>query len=287
MSTTKGSYRGRIAPSPTGYLHLGHAATFWTAHQRAVEAGGTLVLRSEDLDFSRCRREFAEAMVEDLKWFGIDWQEGPDLGGPFAPYNQSERLASYTEAWHRLLSGDFIYPCSCSRRDLLQAGAPHPGDEEPIYPGTCRPRPGHPPARVERSGVSWRFRVPAGEAVCFEDRRQGPQSFVAGEDFGDFVIWRKDDLPAYQLAVVVDDAAMRISEVVRGEDLLVSTARQILLYRALDLPQSAFYHCPLVTDESGARLAKRSEALSLRALRKRGKTPAQLREKLGAPQELF
>src|ERR1043166_1275443 len=134
-------YRGRLAPSPTGLLHLGHARTFWTAQQRAEAAKGSLVLRNEDLDRGRCRPEFVSAMFEDLGWFGLRWQEGPDCGGAFAPYSQSERTALYREAFEKLRAGGFIYPCTCSRQDVLRAlSAPHAGEEEPIYPGTCRPR---------------------------------------------------------------------------------------------------------------------------------------------------
>jgi glutamyl/glutaminyl-tRNA synthetase len=281
-------YRGRLAPSPTGHLHLGHARTFWTAFERA--RGGTLVLRNEDLDPGRSRVEFADAMLEDLRWLGIRWQEGPDVGGPFAPYSQSERRPLYLEARSRLAAGGFIYPCVCSRRDLARApSAPHEGlhasDDEPLYPGTCRPRAGArtsvagSPAGVAGSpaGTNWRFRVPDGEEVAFQDLRLGRQVFVAGRDFGDFVVWRRDDVPAYQLAVVTDDALMKITEVVRGEDLLKSTARQILLQRALGLATPDYYHCPLVTDEAGARLAKRHDSLSLRALRAAGVTSEQLR----------
>jgi glutamyl/glutaminyl-tRNA synthetase len=279
--STRSPYRGRLAPSPTGFLHLGHAATFWTAFQRARAAGGSLILRNEDLDAGRCRPEFVEAMLEDLRWFGIDWDEGPDVGGPHAPYHQSERFNRHLEAWQKLQAGGFIYPCSCSRKDILQAaGAPHAGEEEPLYPGICRPGTAPPPPANERAGRSWRFRVPEGEAVTFEDRREGRQTFVAGRDFGDFVVWRKEDLPAYQLAVVVDDAAMGVTEVVRGTDLLLSTARQLLLFRALHSPAPDFYHCPLILDENGQRLAKRHEALSLRALRAAGRTPEELRRQL-------
>jgi glutamyl-queuosine tRNA(Asp) synthetase len=265
------SYRGRIAPSPTGYLHLGHARTFWTAQERARAAKGKLILRNEDLDRARCKPEFVRAMFEDLKWLGFEWQEGPDCGGPHAPYNQSERMAFYRDAFERLRRSGAIYPCVCSRKDILQAlQAPHGGDEEPIYPGTCRTR----AATNERA--SWRFRVPDDEVISFQDGAQGPQTFVARQDFGDFIVWRHDDMPSYQLAVVVDDAAMGITEVVRGADLLVSTARQLLLYRALGWNPPAFYHCELVTDETGARLAKRHDALSLRTLRRRGADPKQL-----------
>ena len=270
-----GKYRGRIAPSPTGYLHLGHARTFWRAFERAQENDGVLIFRNEDLDSQRCRPEFASAMFEDLRWFGIDWQEGPDVGGAFGPYAQSARREFYLDAWRKLLSGGWIYPCSCSRKELAEsASAPHDDNDEPIYPGTCR---GKRLAAEAPGGVNWRFRVPDGERVAFEDHRMGPQSFEAGRDFGDFVVWRRDDVPAYQLAVVVDDAAMQVSEVVRGEDLLRSTARQILLQRALALPTPEYYHCALMTDESGVRLAKRHDALSLRALRLQGKLPEEVR----------
>jgi len=270
-------YRGRIAPSPTGYLHIGHARTFWTAQERAKAANGLLVLRNEDLDRARCKPEFVAAMMEDLRWFGFEWQEGPDVGGPFAPYNQSECYPIYRETLAKLERGGFVYRCVCSRKDLQSAArAPHAEDEEePIYPGTCRE------LKAEQIGnrkFCWRFRVPDGEAISFADGHFGPQRFVAGRDFGDFVVWRSDDVPAYQLACVADDAAMQITEVVRGADLLVSTARQILLYRALGLMAPSFYHCPLATDVSGVRLAKRHEALSLRHLRSQGKDPAAIRE---------
>ena len=270
-------YRGRLAPSPTGFLHAGHARTFWTAQQRAEEAGGILVLRNEDLDPRRSRPEFVEAMMEDLRWFGLRWQEGPDCGGPHAPYSQSERVDFYRAGFEKLRSAGRVYPCYCSRQDVLRAlQAPHAGDEEPIYPGTCRP--GKPGAAQHADRTpSWRFLVPDGEVIEFQDRGRGPQRFVAGRDFGDFVVWRHDDLPSYQLAVVLDDAAMRISEVVRGEDLLLSTARQWLLYRALGLEMPAFYHCPLLTDSAGKRLAKREDALSLRALRRQGIAPECIR----------
>jgi glutamyl/glutaminyl-tRNA synthetase len=272
---TAQKYRGRIAPSPTGYLHLGHARTFWQAFQRAREHKGVLVFRNEDLDPQRCRPEFVQAMFEDLRWYGIEWQEGPDMGGPFVPYAQSERREFYLEAWSKLLSGGWIYPCSCSRRDLaLAANAPHDDNDEPIYPGTCRDQR---LAATFPGGVNWRFRVPDGERVAFVDRRLGKQSFEAGREFGDFVVWRRDNVPAYQLAVVVDDAAMRISEVVRGEDLLRSTARQILLQRALGVPTPEHYHCELITDEKGVRLAKRHDALSLRELRAQGQSSERVR----------
>jgi glutamyl-tRNA synthetase len=289
----RATYRGRLAPSPTGYLHLGHARTFWIAQERARANGGVLVLRNEDLDAQRFKLEFAEAMLEDLRWFGFAWQEGPDCGGPFGPYNQSERMPIYRAALEKLRAGGFVSPCTCSRSDVLRAlAAPHQGEEEPVYPGTCRLRGDTwqgtsgttgiggimPPATVHLSRPpNWRFRVPDGETISFVDGGFGPQVFVAGTDFGDFVVWRHDDVPAYQLSVVVDDAAMQITEVVRGADLLPSTARQLLLYRALGVVPPHFFHCPLMTDAHGVRLAKRHDALSLRRLREEGATSDALR----------
>jgi glutamyl-tRNA synthetase len=273
------SYRGRIAPSPTGYLHLGHALTFWTAQERA--RGGVLVLRIEDLDASRCREEYREAIAEDLRWFGIAWQEGPDGDyGSHGPYVQSRR--DYLPVWRRLRDAGLIYPCTCSRRDVLSAlSAPHgeeqPDADEPVYPGTCRHRLAEGRDYEGPAGVNWRFRVPDGEELRFRDSRIGEVRAVAGRDFGDFIVWRKDNIPSYQLAVVADDAAMAITEVVPGEDLLQSTFRQILLYRALGFAEPAWHHCALVRDAEGRRLAKRRQSLSLKELRKSGAEPAQLR----------
>ncbi len=285
----RGSYRGRLAPSPTGYLHLGHARTFWIAQRRAQARGGELVLRNEDLDRSRCRAAYVSAMFEDLLWFGLRWNEGPNCGGPYGPYAQSQRLTMYRDALERLQRLGHVYPCRCSRRDVLSAlAAPHAEDDEPIYPGTCRPPHGRlwmgmpvvadsqPPGAGRgrgAAGVNWRFLVPEGEAIEFVDGCCGPRRFTAGVDFGDFVVWRQDDVPSYQLACVVDDAAMKITEVVRGEDLLRSTARQLLLYRALGVAPPAFFHCPLLADAQGVRLAKRHDALSLRTLRGQGAAP--------------
>ena len=289
-------YRGRLAPSPTGLLHLGHARTFWTAHTRAQAAGGQLLMRNDDLDSVRCRPEFVVAMLEDMRWFGLSWEE-PMI-------SQSARIPLYRAALARLHATGCIFPCSCSRRDVQQATtAPHEAvgpvsdrsalsrsetgpafADEPLYPGTCRPEnlappvsrlP--PPAPAQGDGVNWRFRVPDGEEMMFGDGRLGPQRAVAGRDFGDFLVWRKDDIPSYQLACVVDDAAIGITEVVRGADLLRTTFRQLLLYRALGLKEPNFYHCPLVTDEKGVRLAKRHDALALRTLRDAGRKPEDIR----------
>jgi glutamyl-tRNA synthetase len=261
-------YIGRIAPSPTGLLHLGHARTFLIAAERA--ARGTLWLRDDDLDTQRVRAEFATAMRDDLQWLGITWQQEA---------KQSERLPLYRAAMERLLATGAVYACTCSRRDLAAAiAAPHEdADDEPVYSGRCR-------AHVSdelMEGTNYRFRVPDGETISFVDGNAGPQSFRAGRDahadFGDFVVWRKDGLPSYQLASVVDDEAMRITEVVRGRDLLKSTARQILLQRALGYRTPAFFHADLMRDTAGVRLAKRHDALSLRTLREQGMTPQQVR----------
>ena len=287
MTASRKEYRGRLAPSPTGLLHLGHARTFWTAYERARDADGVLILRDEDLDTQRARADYAAAMLEDLRWLGIAWREGPDVGGAFGPYRQSQRYGLYREAWERLRAGGWIYPCSCSRRELAASlSAPHEDegahggiqdDDEPIYSGRCRPAAGAVAEGREPAGVNWRFRIPDGGEIRFEDSGVGARSYVAGRDFGDFVVWRRDDVPAYQLACVVDDAAMWITEVVRGADLLKSTARQILLHRALGLRPPAWHHCPLLRDAAGQRLAKRTDALSLRALRERGMTPGEVR----------
>src|ERR1041385_7953871 len=331
------TYRGRLAPSPTGYLHLGHARTFWVAWKRARAADGKLIFRNEDLDYQRCKPEFVRSMYEDLHWLGLDWDEGPDIGGQFAPYLQSERRRFYLDAWRKLRDSSLIYPCTCSRKDLERAlSAPHeepqntndggpqapspadkdiaetrsdlaprawgespshasstdssaqPGaaavqslapDDELPYPGTCREKIGTAKDYASPAGVSWRFKVPDGETISFEDGYFGHQEFVAGRDFADFLLWRRDDIPAYQLAVVVDDAAMQITEVVRGADLLKSTARQLLLIRAMAYSTPAYFHCPLIRDKKNIRLAKRHDALSLQTLRDRGVKAEELRKK--------
>jgi len=269
-------YRGRLAPSPTGYLHLGHARTFHRAWRRARDAGGELVLRIEDLDTARSKPEFVTACLEDFVWMGIDW-DGEIL-------YQSQRRSFYLEAWRRLLADGHLYPCTRSRRDVREAaGAPNEGSSGPVFPIEWRPSPADQAATVRRlfaadtppepaatDPANWRFRVPEGRAIAFDDAVAGPQRFIAGEDFGDFLVWRRDDLPAYELAVVVDDAAQGITEVVRGADLLVSTSRQLLIYEALGHPPPAWCHEPLVRDATGRRLAKRDGDLGLRELRAQG-----------------
>jgi len=262
---TTSMYKGRLAPTPTGEFHLGHARTFYTAWRRARDAGGFLALRIEDLDAQRCRPEFVEGMLEDFAWMGIDWDGEPVV--------QSRRRELYEAAWRRLKEQDLIYPCTRSRKELRDCvRAPHEEEElrEPLYPAAWRPEPGSAAAYKEPAGVTWRFRTSEGEVVRFSDVRKGEVAFTAGVDFGDFAVWRRDDVPAYELAVVADDLEMGITEVVRGEDLLLSTARQILLYRALGGNPPGWCHEPLVRDENGKRLAKRYDTLSLRSFRERG-----------------
>jgi glutamyl-tRNA synthetase len=259
-------YRGRIAPTPTGFLHLGHARTFWIAQERCRAAGGIMIYRNEDLDTARCKPKFHAAAIEDCCWLGLEW-EGE-------PINQSDRMTQYEAAFRKLRDSDHLYPCTCTRKDIQEAStAPHSEEGEILYPGTCRQA----VATPENQPASWRFRVPEGKVIEFQDGHFGPQRFVAGIDFGDFPVWQKNSAPSYQLAVVVDDAEMGITEVVRGADLLASTVRQLLLYDALELTPPAFFHCELMRDENGQRLAKRHDALSLQTLREQGTTPEQLR----------
>ena len=258
-------YRGRLAPTPTGLLHVGHAATFSTAHRRAREAGGGIFLRIEDLDPHRCKSEFVDAAMEDLKWLGLDWDGEPVF--------QSQRRPLHHAGWKRLRDAGLIYPCRHSRKEIATL-APH--DEEPVFPKEWRTDPAESLRFESPDGVNWRFRVPDGETIVFEDGGFGRVEKTAGRDFGDFLVWNRDNIPAYELAVVVDDIDMGITEVVRGADLLTSTARQILLHRALGAVPPGWFHCPLVCDAQGQRLAKRTGGLEIRTLRKVGKTPAEI-----------
>jgi glutamyl/glutaminyl-tRNA synthetase len=273
-------YTGRLAPSPTGYLHLGHARTFFAAYQRAQK--GTLYLRNDDLDPHRSKKQFTDAMIEDLHWLGITWT---------APIiNQSDRMPLYKAALERLIAQGDAYECTCTRKDLATSShAPHEDeDDEPIYNGKCRPdlnachlersaeRAVERPPNLSFARTTYRFRIETTDPITFEDQNLGPQTFTPGKDFGDFLLWSRDGIPSYQLATVVDDAAMHITEVVRGADLLRSTARQILLQRALDLPTLEYFHCHLLRDQHNLRLAKRHDALALRTLRSQGISPAEL-----------
>jgi glutamyl-tRNA synthetase len=268
--------RGRFAPSPTGPLHLGNARTALLSWLAARVAGGAYLMRVEDLDGPRVRPGLERQILDDLRWLGLSWDEGPDVGGPAGPYRQSERLPRYAAALEALRAGGQVYPCFCSRAEIAAVSqAPHgAADEGPRYPGTCRELS---QAEVARRSAArrpaWRFRVPPG-AAAFHDGVHGARAHDVLAETGDFVVARADGIPAYQLAVVVDDAAMAVTDVVRGDDLLPSTARQLLLYAALGAEPPRFAHVPLVVGEDGARLAKRHGALSLGELRARGADPA-------------
>lgn len=232
-----------------------------------------MLLRNDDLDAIRFRLDFVATMLEDLHWLGLRWVE-PVVA-------QSARRNRYRAALEKLHAAGLIFPCIRTRRDVQEAiGAPHEGaaDDEPVYPPQFRPAAGAPlPPLGEVIAMNWRFRVPDGETIAFDDARCGLQRAVAGREFGDFLVWRKDDTPSYQLATTVDEAELGITEVVRGADLIRSTFRQLLLFQALGWPAPQFFHAPLLLDAAGQRLAKRHDALSLRTLRAQGRTPAEVR----------
>jgi glutamyl-tRNA synthetase len=270
--------RGRYAPSPTGHLHVGNARTALAAWLSVRSRGGRFVWRLEDLDPPRVIPGVAAAQIADLAWLGLDWDEGPDIGGPFAPYVQSERGAFYEAALRRLAAAGRLFPCRVSRRELTAiASAPH-GAEEVPYPAALRPReldPGWFAAEEGKRDAAIRFWVDAAP-VSFVDRVQGPITERVDLAVGDFVLRRRDGLWAYQLAVVVDDLAMEIDEVVRGADLLASTARQIQLIRALGGEPPAYAHVPLLLDPDGGKLSKRDASLTLGSLRAAGVRPEAL-----------
>ncbi|MFF2482541.1 tRNA glutamyl-Q(34) synthetase GluQRS [Paenibacillus sp. NPDC058071] len=267
--------RGRFAPTPSGLMHIGNCWAALLAWLQTRSAGGQFVLRMEDIDKPRCKPALAEQALADLRWLGLDWDEGPDIGGPFVPYTQSERDDRYEKALHRLEQDGYLYPCFCSRAELLAvASAPHGLSEEgPAYAGTCR----HltPEERAERRALktpSLRFRIGDDRVVSYIDGVAGLQCSPPGAG-GDFVVRRADGIISYQLAVVVDDAAMGITDVLRGADLLDSTHRQLLLYEALGLPAPRFAHVPLLMGEDGKRLAKRHGDTSIAGLRQTGVKP--------------
>ena len=269
--------RGRFAPTPTGAMHLGNARTALLAWLDVRSRGGAMIMRVEDLDGPRVRPGLEAAILDELSWLGIDWDEGPDVGGPVGPYRQSQRGDRYAAALDALRLRGLAYPCFCSRAEIARASqAPHASDEGPRYPGTCRILgEGERAARAAVRPPAWRFRVPEG-SVAFRDRVHGECSFDVAGTVGDFVVARADGVPSYQLAVALDDAAMGVTDVLRGDDLLPSTARQLLLLRALGLPAPAYAHAPLVLGADGERLAKRHGALSVGELRARGVEPGQV-----------
>jgi glutamyl-tRNA synthetase len=273
--------RTRFAPSPTGDLHLGGAWTALASWRLARAAGGATVLRLEDIDTPRVVRGSAARIAEDLAWLGLDWDEGPAQGGPHAPYTQSERTAIYDQAVAQLTSAGLVYPCDCSRAEISRvASAPHAG-EELVYPGTCRDAPKD---REMKRSPALRLRVPDGAMVAFDDLVRGRVEQHIDVSVGDFVLRRGDGVYAYQLVVAVDDAAMRISHVVRADDLLPSTARQILLLRLLGTAEPhipAYAHVPMVVASDGDRLAKRAGSATIRELRGRGVTAEEIKHELG------
>ncbi len=267
--------RGRYAPSPTGLIHLGNARTALASWLSIRRQNGVYVWRLEDLDLPRVASGMAEAAREDLSWLGLDWDEGPDRGGPYAPYRQSERLPFYEAALVHLHAAGRLFPCRLSRKDLQGlASAPHGPQGAAPYPASLRPRdldPGWFEALQADPApeAALRFRVDD-NPVCFHDKVYGLIEERVGRSVGDFVLKRRDGLYAYQLAVVVDDLLMGITEVVRGQDLLDSTARQIQLIEALGGARPVYAHAPLVVNAAGEKLSKRDAALSLRALREAG-----------------
>ena len=272
---------GRFAPSPTGLLHLGNAWSFLLAWLAARTEGGRIILRHEDIDPARSRQTWMDAIERDLLWLGLDWDEGPGKEGLHAPYLQSRCFPLYEQALETLRAQGLIYPCYCTRKELrLLAGAPHGaadglGDEGAAYPGTCRHLTEEERARKEAEGrkPALRLACPDDDTETFNDLVLGPQRISLRRCGGDFALRRSDGVWAYQLAVVVDDIRMNVTQVVRGEDILLSTPRQLLLYRLLGAAPPAFAHIPLLHDSAGERLAKRHESLSLAALREAGCTP--------------
>ncbi len=256
---------GRYAPSPSGRQHLGNARTALLAWLHARGAGGRFVLRIEDLDPTRSQAIYERTILDDLRWLGIDWDEGPEVAGPNGPYRQSERTASYAAAMTRLA----VYPCGCTRRELREsASAPH--GIEPVYPGTCLQR-----APATDRMLSTRWRIPEGCASA-TDSRLGTLAQDTAKDIGDFVLQRGDGAWAYQLAVVVDDAAMGITDVVRGDDLWTSTPRQVWLQRALELSTPRYLHVPLLLGPDGTKLSKRHGAPDVATLREAGVDPTRV-----------
>jgi glutamyl-tRNA synthetase len=267
---------GRLAPSPTGGLHVGHARTFLVAWLAARAAGGRMVLRIEDIDASRVKPGATRGMIDDLLWLGFDWEEGPDVGGPHGPYLQSERLAVYDAALRRLQEAEAVYPCTCSRADIARAAsAPHAGDEGPIYPGTCSGRSVSDALELGDRPFCWRVRASNRPDFRWNDLILGPQR-AGADDTGDFIVCRSSGEPSYQLAVVCDDGAMEVNQVIRGDDLVASTPRQLLLGKLLAMPSPQFGHVPLVYGRDGKRLAKRDGSIKLNTLRERGADPRSL-----------
>ena len=275
MFASSPSLVGRLAPSPTGAQHIGNTRTYLIAWLSLRSRGGRVLLRIEDIDSPRVKPWAMQQAIDDLRWLGLDWDEGPDVGGPHAPYVQTERVALYAEALEQLKRDNRIYPCTCTRTDIAEAAsAPHLGQEGPLYPGTCAHRSPQ-DAESLATEYAWRFRV-SDQIREIDDRFAGPVRCCPAQELGDFVIGKKDGTPAYQLAVVVDDHAMGVTEVCRGDDLLPSAFRQQELYEAFNWAIPQFVHVPLVVGPDGRRLAKRHGDTRISVLRERGVPPERL-----------
>jgi glutamyl-tRNA synthetase len=263
---------GRLAPSPTGAQHIGNARTYLLAWLSVRSRGGKLILRMEDIDSPRIKPGAAQQAIDDLRWLGLEWDEGPEIGGPHAPYVQTQRIEHYRAALELLQSTEQVYPCTCTRSDVAAAAsAPHVGQEGPRYPGTCSTRRTVDAEMLLEQGrpFAWRFRT-SSTSLELQDRTSGTQICNVSEELGDFVVYKSDGSPAYQLAVVVDDIAMEVTEVLRGDDLLPSAFRQLELYRFFQAEPPSFAHVPLVIGEDGRRLAKRHGDTRISLFREKG-----------------
>lgn len=261
--------KGRYAPSPSGRMHLGNVFTALVSWLSVRSADGKWVLRIEDLDPQRSKTEYARMIEDDLLWLGLEWDEGGLDGlGDAGPYCQSMRHEIYARYLDRLARAGMLYPCFCRRADIMATQAPHQSDGRIIYKGTCRPAAEPPFVGVDLGAGALRLFVPD-EDIEFTDRVYGPQRSNLCHDCGDFIVRRADGAWAYQLAVVVDDALMGINEVVRGNDLLLSAAQQIYLYRLLGFEAPAFAHLPLICGADGRRLSKRDLSASMEDVRRR------------------
>jgi len=288
----------RLAPSPTGAQHVGNARTYLLVWLSARAQGARVILRIEDIDSPRVKPWAVQQAIDDLRWLGLDWDEGPDIGGPHAPYLQTQRRDRYAHALIELQSRELVYPCTCTRSDVeAAASAPHAGQEGPVYPGTCRHNTVADATTLGDRPFAWRFRFDGrgqwseargrkennatssyssdlrpltSDPPSFNDLLAGPQSCDPTTDLGDFVIAKSDGSPAYQLAVVVDDHDMGVTEVVRGDDLIPSTFRQLALYDAFGWTPPQYAHVPLMVGPDGRRLAKRHGDTRISILRDAG-----------------
>lgn len=267
MESKAQRYRTRLAPTPSGFLHLGHAATFLFTHKRCLEKKGVLIYRLEDIDRERTREEYIKSCEEDLSWLGISWHEGGVEPGGYGPYVQSENLTAYQKMWNALFEKGYLYPSPQSRKEIQALDLNKGFDGELVFPATLRDIDSN---QFQRDQVNWRFKVPEGKVIRFYDQNLGKISFETGKDFGDFLVWRRNGWPSYELAVVHDDIQMKITEVIRGEDLLLSTARQILLYEALELTPPDWLHLPLLRNSEGEKLSKSKDSRSLKSMREEG-----------------